>query len=341
MPGADRDDESGKYQEKYPTEEFLEAISQGGVGTQDVADSVGCSYETAYKKLRNLEETGLIDSRKVANTRIWGLRETEEGQKRDSTDWQRKRREVLKRDEFTCQECGRAAEEIQLEVHHKQPVSQGGSDEPENLMSLCVDCHAKRHKKASDEELLEAVEENYPAATSEVAEDVGIVRQSADYRLRKLREAARVRSKKIGASLVWFREERAREPPERGAEAAGEGGGAPEPQDSADDDGSPAEVLDVDDDVAALVEELDLPGAGAKLEKRRAAIGEILTVMRHSGAVNREEILAIAEKHDYGGYASGSSFRSNVWANHALPQLKECGAVRATDTSGVYEFGEV
>lgn len=195
----------------------------------------------------------------------------------------------------------------------------------------------------SDGEVLEAVDRNEPAATSEVAEELGVVRQAADYRLRQLREQARVRSKKIGASLVWFREERAREP------ADGRGESEPElqnesqahPDTTGGDGSSIARGRGVDRDVAALVEELDLPGAGQKLEKRQAAIGEILTVMRDSGSVSREEILAIAEQHDYGGYGSGSSFRSNVWANHALPQLKERGVVRATDTSGMYEFGEL
>ena len=73
MPGAERDDDSGQYTETYPTEEFLEAIdnADGMAGTQDVADGVGCSYETAYKKLRKLEDAGSVDSQKVANARVW------------------------------------------------------------------------------------------------------------------------------------------------------------------------------------------------------------------------------------------------------------------------------
>lgn len=73
MPGADRDDESGQYQETYPTEAFISALeSEGGsAGTQDVADRVGCSYETAYKKLRSLTEDGEIDRRKVGNANLW------------------------------------------------------------------------------------------------------------------------------------------------------------------------------------------------------------------------------------------------------------------------------
>ena len=75
MPGAERDDESGQYTETYSTEEFLDAIADadGMAGTQDVADHVGCSYETAYKKLRGLEDEGTIESQKVANARAWLL----------------------------------------------------------------------------------------------------------------------------------------------------------------------------------------------------------------------------------------------------------------------------
>jgi predicted transcriptional regulator len=56
----------------------------------------------------------------------------------------------------------------------------------------------------SDSDVLSAVDANTPAATSEVADDLGISRQAADYRLRQLRDEERVEAKKIGASLVWF-----------------------------------------------------------------------------------------------------------------------------------------
>jgi hypothetical protein len=57
---------------------------------------------------------------------------------------------------------------------------------------------------ASEADVLEAVRRNDPAATSEVGDAVDLRRHSADYRLRKLREAGAVCSKKIGASLVWY-----------------------------------------------------------------------------------------------------------------------------------------
>lgn len=59
----------------------------------------------------------------------------------------------------------------------------------------------------TDEAFLDAVRENEPATTSEIAAAVGCVRQSADYRLRQLREEGLVTNKKVGPSLVWMLEE--------------------------------------------------------------------------------------------------------------------------------------
>lgn len=79
VPGADRDDESGQYTDKYPPKEFVDAIRAlgGAAGTQDVADEVGCIYDTAYKKLRALEEDGRVTSQKVANARLWRVGDEE------------------------------------------------------------------------------------------------------------------------------------------------------------------------------------------------------------------------------------------------------------------------
>jgi len=73
MPGANRDDDTGKYTETYPPEDLINAIRDAGgaAGTQDVAEQVGCSYETAYKKLRALEDAGEVTHRKVGNARLW------------------------------------------------------------------------------------------------------------------------------------------------------------------------------------------------------------------------------------------------------------------------------
>ena len=52
------------------------------------------------------------------------------------------RNEVLKRDGWRCQNCGVMKD---LQVHHIQRRSQLGSDVAENLITLCANCHTKRH----------------------------------------------------------------------------------------------------------------------------------------------------------------------------------------------------
>jgi len=49
--------------------------------------------------------------------------------------------QVLARDAFTCQYCGRRPPEVSLEVDHKIAVADGGSDDSENLTSACTDCN--------------------------------------------------------------------------------------------------------------------------------------------------------------------------------------------------------
>lgn len=50
---------------------------------------------------------------------------------------------VLERDNYTCQKCG--AKDY-LEVNHIVPVSEGGSNDMTNLVTLCDICHAEEHK---------------------------------------------------------------------------------------------------------------------------------------------------------------------------------------------------
>lgn len=69
----DRDPDSGRYVEEYPRAAFVDAIREvgGSAGTQEVADAVGCAYETAYKKLRAMEDADELTHRKVGNARLW------------------------------------------------------------------------------------------------------------------------------------------------------------------------------------------------------------------------------------------------------------------------------
>lgn len=61
------------------------------------------------------------------------------------------RREVLKRDEYRCSNCGWSQEEWStadprfLELHHLRPHVAGGENLPENLATLCNVCHDQMH----------------------------------------------------------------------------------------------------------------------------------------------------------------------------------------------------
>lgn len=58
---------------------------------------------------------------------------------------------------------------------------------------------------ATDDDLLAAVRDHAPASSREVAETVGLKRDSAYKRLTRLRDdTGRVESKKAGRSLIWF-----------------------------------------------------------------------------------------------------------------------------------------
>jgi len=54
---------------------------------------------------------------------------------------QKVRWQVLARDSFTCQYCGRKPPDVVLEVDHMTSVADGGSDEMSNLTTACFECN--------------------------------------------------------------------------------------------------------------------------------------------------------------------------------------------------------
>ena len=69
------------------------------------------------------------------------------------------RNHIFRRDDYTCQNCGEPHRKIngygiplpttdgQLDLHHKIPRSQGGTDAPDNLITWCRKCHKQWHKE--------------------------------------------------------------------------------------------------------------------------------------------------------------------------------------------------
>lgn len=64
------------------------------------------------------------------------------------SDWDSRREQVYRRDNYECQNCGREGgtnTSISLHAHHVVPKSQGGSHDKSNLISVCEDCHHAIH----------------------------------------------------------------------------------------------------------------------------------------------------------------------------------------------------
>ena len=54
--------------------------------------------------------------------------------------WQKKRLQIMSRDNFTCQLCG--SDKNTLHVHHKSYNGDPWESENNDLITLCEDCHA-------------------------------------------------------------------------------------------------------------------------------------------------------------------------------------------------------
>lgn len=66
----------------------------------------------------------------------------------------RMRFEIMRRDGHACRYCGATAPDVKLTVDHVTPVTLGGTDEPENLVTACTDCNAGKSSVAPDADLL-------------------------------------------------------------------------------------------------------------------------------------------------------------------------------------------
>ena len=64
------------------------------------------------------------------------------------------RREVLRRDKYTCSKCKwnqdlwNPSDPRHLELHHVEHHVHGGKNDPDNLITLCTVCHDETHRKS-------------------------------------------------------------------------------------------------------------------------------------------------------------------------------------------------
>ena len=91
-------------------------------------------------------EVASFDTQKMMDPDISGV----EYQRGPDYGHQNRREAVLHRDNYTCQHCGKSRikdKTVRLEAHHIKFLSDGGSDEVNNQITLCHDCHKALHDK--------------------------------------------------------------------------------------------------------------------------------------------------------------------------------------------------
>ena len=57
---------------------------------------------------------------------------------------------IFRRDDFTCQYCGRQPPEVILHLDHITPVARGGRNDEMNLITSCAECNMGKGKKLLD-----------------------------------------------------------------------------------------------------------------------------------------------------------------------------------------------
>ncbi|MGA1846219.1 RNA-guided endonuclease IscB [Deferribacter abyssi] len=95
-------------------------------------------------------EVAAFDIQKIKNPSISGV----EYQNGEQKGFWNVREYVLYRDGHTCRLCKNKTKNKVLEVHHLIPRNKGGTDKPDNLITLCRTCHKLIHEKGMEYDLL-------------------------------------------------------------------------------------------------------------------------------------------------------------------------------------------
>jgi hypothetical protein len=94
-------------------------------------------------------ETASFDIHKITNPDVADY------QNGPQKDFYNIRQFILSRDEYTCQKCSGKKKDAKLHVHHIIFRSNGGTNSPDNLITLCETCHdiLHAHPKSEQESL--------------------------------------------------------------------------------------------------------------------------------------------------------------------------------------------
>lgn len=74
-PYSERDDGTGRFKPEFEDSDFIEVLEgesgAAGLSTSEVAELVGCEYRTAYARLGDLRDDGVLSSREVGGSLLW------------------------------------------------------------------------------------------------------------------------------------------------------------------------------------------------------------------------------------------------------------------------------
>jgi hypothetical protein len=93
-------------------------------------------------------ETASFDIHKIVNPGVSGKNYQQGIQK----DFYNIKQFILFRDEYSCQKCSGKKKDKRLHVHHIVFRSKGGTNSPDNLVTLCEICHKNLHANENEEQ---------------------------------------------------------------------------------------------------------------------------------------------------------------------------------------------
>lgn len=107
----------------------------------------GCAYPGCAK----LVDGQYCDKHKKVVQKYYDrYHRSENYNKKYGRSWRKVRRRYVKRHPL-CEICLAIGKITPVEeVHHIVPISQGGTNDEENLQSLCQSCHTKVHQELGD-----------------------------------------------------------------------------------------------------------------------------------------------------------------------------------------------
>ena len=134
---------------RYRKTRFLNRVKSKHKGwlAPSVEQKINCHITSIQKVCRLLPikkiivETAQFDIQKLQNPNIQG----KEYQQGKLYGFANAREYVLNRDNYTCQHCKGKSKDFHLHIHHIIFRRNGGSDDVDNLITLCKTCHNSLH----------------------------------------------------------------------------------------------------------------------------------------------------------------------------------------------------